>query len=128
MAVRNINKWAYDLDANCLRYGDINDVDVINQSIETILGTYYGERLDNINFGCGLPLYIFSVMESGNFEGVKKEVISALKRWEDRIILNESEVQVIPDYNKNTIIVSIPYTIKITGQQTTYISRLSGGL
>lgn len=125
--VRNINKWAYDLSQDCLRYGEVNDVDVINQSIQTILGTYYGERLDNIQFGCGLPLYIFSIMESGNVEAVKKEVVSALKRWEDRIIVNESGINVILDYNKNSIIISIPYTIKITGQQTTYISRLSGG-
>ena len=126
--IRNINYWAYDISENCINDGEVSDVDAINQSIATILGTYYGERFDNIEFGSGLPLYLFSSLDEINSENIKTMVINSLKTWEDRIVIDESNTQVVYNYDSQTIAIYIPYTIKITGQTSTFISNLSGGL
>lgn len=112
MAIRNISdNWAYDIAKNPIDVGQIKDVDVINQSIEMILGTTPGERIFNPSFGFGLQYKIFNNMTNEEGEQILDQVYRAITRWEDRITVDERNMRLIANPNQNSIILIIPYTI-----------------
>jgi hypothetical protein len=47
---QNSDHFAYDLSEKVITQGELYDDKVISQSISTILGTNYGERVFNIGF------------------------------------------------------------------------------
>lgn len=106
------DSWAYDMDKKVLRKGEIWDVDVINQSIEMILGTLYGERIFNPSFGCGLQLKIFDTITESSGEEILEEISVALKRWEDRITVLENEMRLYFNEDSHTLLITIPYIIR----------------
>lgn len=123
--IRNISeRWAYDIDKNPIDQGEIWDVDVINQSIEMILGTLPGERLFNNSFGYGLQYRIFNIASPEEAEEILNEVASAIKRWEDRIVLLESQMRIYSNVDTHTIIIIIPYYIKRTGVKNTFKKKI----
>lgn len=125
MAIRRkIDRWAYDIDKNPIDQGEIWDVDVINQSIEMILGTIYGERLFNPSFGFGLQYRIFESMSSSKAESLLDEISTAIKRWEDRITLLESEMRIIANVDKNSVIIIIPYIINRVNIKSVFKKKL----
>lgn len=125
MAIRRkIDRWAYDIDKNPIDQGEIWDVDVINQSIEMILGTMYGERLFNPGFGFGLQYRIFESMSSSKAESLLDEISTAIKRWEDRITLLESEMRIIANVDKNSVIIIIPYIINRVNIKSVFKKKL----
>lgn len=125
--IRNISeRWAYDIDKNPIDQGEIWDVDVINQSIEMILGTLPGERLFNPNFGVGLQYRIFEVMSNEEAENLLNIVASAIKTWEDRIFLVESQMRIIADVDRHIVVMIIPYIIKRTGITSVFKKKIIG--
>lgn len=123
--IRNISdRWAYDIDKNPIDVGEIWDVDTINQSIELILGTIPGERLFNPTFGLGLQARIFELFSPEEADYLLDEVSSALRRWEDRIIVLEQEMRVISNVDRNYIVLIIPYVIKRTGIQNVFKKKI----
>lgn len=113
--LRNISeRWAYDIDKNPIDQGEIWDVDVINQSIEMILGTMPGERLFNNSFGYGLQYRIFNIASPAEAEAILDEIANALSRWEDRISIVSSQMRIIADVDRHSAIIIIPYIIKRT--------------
>jgi len=111
--IRNISsRWAYDIDKNPIDQGEIWDIDCINQSIELIIGTYPGERLFNPTFGLGLQYRIFNIASPEEAEALLDVVANALKVWEDRIIILESEMRIISNIDQHSVILIIPYMIK----------------
>jgi phage baseplate assembly protein W len=105
------SNWAYDLSKNAISEGELRDVDVINQSIELILTTSYGERSFNLNFGSGLPRKLFESMSPSLAEDILNDAAAALKRWETRITVIESQMRVISSSDQNSVILVIPYFI-----------------
>lgn len=120
----SIDKWASDLDIDIIKNGEIFDVNVINRSIELILGTTYGERLFNPSFGCGLQLRLFEGITTTNAESILDEAIEAIKRWEDRILILQSSSKIILDMSNNSITLVIPYIIKKTGINSTFKKKV----
>lgn len=120
------NIWADDLDKNSLRVGEIDNVDVINQSIEMILATPLGTRLFNLGFGSDFSLRIFDNMDIQTMERLLKDTIDAIGRWEDRIVIIKDKVSFISDADRNTLTLTIPYYLKqrrIMGEFTKVISQ-----
>jgi phage baseplate assembly protein W len=103
--------YAYDLSINPLSKGEIWDTDVINQSIELIIATYFGERLFNPYFGSPLGNMLFENMNESKGESLLTDLINAIKKWEDRITILESKCRIILDYDNNSIGLQIFYTI-----------------
>ncbi len=120
----SIDKWASDLDIDIIKNGEIFDVNVINRSIELILGTTYGERLFNPSFGSGLQLRLFEGITTTNAESILDEAIEAIKRWEDRILILQSSSKIILDMSNNSITLVIPYIIKKTGVNSTFKKKV----
>jgi hypothetical protein len=106
--------WAYDLDKNASYHGEITDIDVIDQSIELILATTFGERLFNLSFGSSLSTRLFDSLTPTMADNLLNEVAQAIKTWEDRVIVLEDEMRVIKQTDQNTIILVIPYIVKKT--------------
>jgi phage baseplate assembly protein W len=105
--------WAYDISKDIISKGEIYDVNVINQSIESILSTLPGERLFNPNFGSTLGTYLFEHINEDSGEKILDDIISEIQRFEDRIII-VSQMASIKLYNdESAIILTIPYIIKV---------------
>jgi phage baseplate assembly protein W len=112
MTIQKSDNWAFDLDVNISKNGEITDIDVINNSIDLILSTTIGERLFNPAFGSRLNLMLFEGFTESNCESILNTVINDIRRWEDRIIIAESKSRVYINTSEHYIILQIPYMIK----------------
>lgn len=104
--------WAFDLEIQLRKSGEIKNVDVINQSIELILMTLPGERLFNPSFGSNFQLRLFDNMTEEFLERLLDDTVVAISRWEDRIIIIEPEVRLNINPDGNSAFLFIPYIIK----------------
>lgn len=119
------NNWAYDLDVDVIKNGEINNEDVISRSIEMIISTQFGERLFNPSFGSGLQFRLFEGINEQNGETILDELIESIKRWEDRIVILENDAKIIINQEMNSIILVIPYINKYTGLTGEFKKRVS---
>lgn len=110
--ITNRDRWAYDLSNKPITKGEIWDTDVINQSIENILSTTFGERLFNPNFGSPLTAYLFEGITQENGERLLDSVIESIKRWEDRVYILENQARLFVSQDTNEIRLYLPYRIK----------------
>ena len=103
--------FAYDISKNVISQGEIHDKDVLSQSIEMILCTMFNERLFNPNFGSVLPSYLFDFINEITGEKLLDDIITSIKRWENRITIIESQaaLQILDD--QHAIILTLPYII-----------------
>jgi len=124
MTKKAADKWAYDLDKDPIDQGEIWDADVINQSIEMILATNFGERLFIPSFGFGLYSRIFENLNSRNAESLLNEIANSLKKWEDRIIVHEGGMRIIADVDRHKFVLIIPYTIKRMNIQSEFKKQI----
>jgi len=123
---RKINirdRFAYDISKDIINEGEIWDVDVINQSIEMIIGTSYGERIFNLGFGSPIFSELFEGMTSTNSDKLVSGVIEAIETWEDRITILSSEV-VLEVKNDNSYLLSIPYIINKNNIKSIFQKKL----
>ena len=123
---RKINirdRFAYDISKDIVNEGEIWDTEVINQSIEMIIGTSYGERVFNIGFGSPLTLALFENMTTENSTKLIRDIIDALETWENRITVTNSKVKLEISDN-NSYLLSIPYTINKNNIKSVFQKKL----
>jgi uncharacterized protein len=84
----------------------------IKDSIRTILGTQFDERVMRPNFGCNLKTLIFAPNNKATANLAKYYVEEGLTTWEPRIILED--VIVKNDYDNNCLQIQVFYRIKST--------------
>lgn len=118
----NSNTWAYDIAKNVISTGEVVNEDVINQSIESILSTYFGERFFKPTFGSVMPLQIFENINVTTGEKLIDEIIDSIRTWEDRIEIIEDQVTLKLLRDDNAIILEIPYYI-IPTQVTSFFKK-----
>lgn len=108
----NRDHFAYDISKNVIKDGELHDSNVINQSIEIIISTAFFERVFNLSFGSSLRNYLFEGMTEQQGEKVLDDIIAAIKRYEDRVVVLESQCRMtlIPD--SHSFYLTIPYIIK----------------
>lgn len=120
------DNWAYDIAKKPLSNGEIKDIDVINQSIELILGTSKFERLFNPSFGIGLQNRIFNIMSPEEGEAILDQISEAIKTWEDRITLVEDQMKIKIDPNNNLVILILPYIVKRNKIKSVFQKKIYG--
>jgi uncharacterized protein len=87
--------------------------DEIEESIELILSTAYGERPMRPEFGCGIHDYIFSPIDATTAGQIAYEVRASLLRWEPRIEV--LDVIVTPEPGRpEKVFIDIRYTLSDT--------------
>lgn len=106
-----VDNWAYDINIDVIKGGEVYDIDTINQSIELILGTLPGERLFNPSFGSNFQLRVFDAMDENTGARLLEDAVNAIKRWEDRVTVIENEVELNLYPDENTMVLTIPYYI-----------------
>jgi len=82
-------------------------MDLVRQSIETILDTEPGERIMRPAFGCGLRRYLMAPNTLTTRTAMVEDITAALKTWEPRIEL--TKVSVTPDENPVLVWIEISY-------------------
>lgn len=117
--------YAYDISKNILSKGEIYDTDVLSQSIEMILTTMFNDRLFNTSFGSILPSYLFDFINENSGEKLLDDVIAAIHRWDDRIIVisNSATLQILND--QYAIILTLPYYIKQNGNTSIFKKKIN---
>lgn len=98
------------------------DIDVIDASIRSILGTGRGERVMRGDFGCNLLGFLQESMSDGLNAQIAEEIREAIELYEPRAVVNDVYVIASSD---TSIDVSISYsyqgknknlTVKIAGE------------
>ncbi len=70
----------------------VSGVDVINNSIFTILSTFVGERVHRPTFGCILKSFVFDPLTLATAYRVKAEIRRAIAAWEPRAQVNKIDI------------------------------------
>jgi phage baseplate assembly protein W len=109
------DNFAYDLSKNIVTEGELHDYDAINQSIEIILSTDYGERVFLPNFGSILPSVLFENITQQSGENLLDTIISDIETWEDRITIISEQCALDIVEDENSISISIPYIVNEAG-------------
>ncbi|WP_198681994.1 GPW/gp25 family protein [Kribbella rubisoli] len=89
------------------RLGWVDGMDLVRQSIETILDTEPSERLMLPGFGCGLRRYLMAPNTVSTRAAIQHDVEAALTTWEPRISL--VEVSVTPGEQPTLVWIGISY-------------------
>lgn len=89
------------------RLGWLGGMDVIRQSVTTILDTSPGERIMLPSFGCGLRRYLMAPNNLATRASMEADIRQALETWEPRI--QNVEVAVTPGDDPYLVWVDIAY-------------------
>ena len=87
--------------------GWLGGLDLIRQSVTTILDTEPGERIMLPGFGCGLRRYLMAPNNLTTRTGLANDIRSALETWEPRIQV--LDVSVTPGEDPYLVWVDIAY-------------------
>lgn len=111
-------------DITLSKYSDINarygqksgiildeGVEAINNSIENILGTSYGERLFLPQFGSRIKSLLFENINATTAQSIYDALTDAIKDWEPRIEVIGSDSYIIPDEANNMYQIYLVYRI-----------------
>lgn len=94
------------------RYGNIikhSDTESVRQSIKMILSTYPGERLMLPEFGSRLRDILFEPISNITTSQIRREIKTAVERWDDRVVINT--IDVIPDHDRNQYKIFVVFQI-----------------
>ena len=120
-----------DLDFTFKQNPNTNDVGIkkdnaaVIQSCINILRTNHGERPFNYNFGANLRAYLFENMTSITAANMSTSVNTALKNWEPRIEVLNTNIQAKADDNE--VFITVTGKVKSSNEIidiTTTIERL----
>ena len=89
------------------RLGWVSGMDLIRQSVSTILDTEPGERIMLPGFGCGLRRYLMEPNTLTTRTSMEADIRTALETWEPRIRL--VNVAVTPGEDPYLVWVDIAY-------------------
>jgi len=105
------DKFAYDLNKNPITKAELWDEYVLNQSIELIIATYFGERLFNPFFGSPVGKLLFDTINEDKAKSILSDLIATIQKWENRITIIIPKSKIIVDLDNNSISLDIPYVI-----------------
>lgn len=108
-------------------YELVYDEDSIQKSVTMILGTKVGSRVFRRDFGSYLEDILFDPMDDISVQRIRTELVSAIEKWERRVILVSTVVK--PDYANEQYYVALHYTIPaLNNKAATFIFNLKQGL
>ena len=94
-------------DPTSKAFATLTGMEIIRQSVETILDTDPGERIMLPAFGCGLRRYLMEPNNLTTRTSMREDIREALTRWEPRIQL--ANVAVTPGEEPSLVWIEIAY-------------------
>jgi uncharacterized protein len=88
------------------------EAEKVRQSILTLLGTQYGERLMRPNFGCNLKSLVFAPNNLATASLAKHYVREGLLKGEPRILLDD--ISVTNDNVQGSLLIQVRYRLRTT--------------
>ena len=85
----------------------VSGMELVRQSIETILDTDPGERVMQPLFGCGLQRYLMAPNTAATRTAIRQDITEALALWEPRVRV--SDVSVTPGEDPTLVWIDISY-------------------
>ncbi len=85
----------------------------IEESIQLILGTAFGERPMRPDYGCAIHEYVFGALDPELISRISVAVRASLLRWEPRITVEDVRVTADPE-NKGLVYIDIRYSVADT--------------
>lgn len=73
---------------------------LVGASIRQILGTRIGERVMLPEFGSRIWELLFEPIDAVTVSLARVYTIEAIKKWEPRVLLNDIDVRINPDYGR----------------------------
>lgn len=89
------------------RFEHVDRMEIIRQSVATILDTEPGERIMLPSFGCGLRRYLMEPNTLTSRTAMAEDITRALQEWEPRIRL--VNVAVTPGEDPSLVWIEISY-------------------
>jgi len=89
------------------RFEYVDGMEIIRQSVATILDTEPGERIMLPQFGCGLRRYLMEPNTTSTRTSMREDISAALTQWEPRISL--INVVVTPGEDPSLVWIEIAY-------------------
>lgn len=97
------------------------DGNAVAGQIEMVIGTPLGSEEYEPTFGCNALKHLF---DNNSLSSLELEILSALTTWlDDR--LDFFSVKVSKEKNTGNVFVMVPFRIKATGSNLTYVGNLS---
>lgn len=87
--------------------------DAIKNNLINYFLTNPGERPGNPEFGAGLRQFIFTQITDDNMDFLREDIQQKLASNFPRVVVEQ--VEVIPDQDKNHVLVNIKYSVANTG-------------
>jgi phage baseplate assembly protein W len=110
-----IKNYAYDVSKNITDEGEVIDSDAINQSLENILLTNFGERVFMPSFGSNLLAMLFEAGTAERLTTIYSDLLDQIQRWENRVTVSKAASSLYFDGANNTVYIKIDYSIRKTG-------------
>jgi phage baseplate assembly protein W len=85
----------------------------IEESIQLILGTAFGERPMRPEYGCAIHDYVFGTLDPEMVSRISVAVRASLLRWEPRITVEDVRVNADTD-SKGLVYIDIRYSVADT--------------
>ena len=116
--------FAYDIAKDVVSVGEVYDTDAIDQSIENIIATSFGERLFLPEFGSGLNFSIFENVNEQSAELLLDSIIQNILMIEKRITIDSKNCRLKISGNTNSLTLTIPYYINKRAIKNTFERRI----
>ncbi len=95
----------------------------VEESIRTLLGTRYGQRVMRPRFGCDLGSLVFAPNNATTANLARHHVTEGLTRWEPRIEL--LDVAVGNDLGGDALLIEVRYRLRATQEVRDLVYRLA---
>jgi len=97
----------------------VSGIEDINQSLQILFSTAFGERVKREDFGSGMERFVFEPTSTNELATLKNMVEKAILLNESRIKLDD--VILIPDIYEGLITIRIEYTVRTTNSRTNFV-------
>lgn len=102
-----------DIELRTQTDGDIlrdTEEDAVLNSLLNIFQTIQGSRRMLPDFAVGIYNLLFEPMDRETANRLGNEILYAIEKWDDRVIMDEIKIK--PEYDQNLYIVTLKYYIR----------------
>lgn len=97
----------------------VSGVEDINQSLQILFATAFGERVKRESFGSSVESFVFEPTTTNALTSLKNLIEKAILLNEPRIKLDD--VSLTPNINEGVINIKIDYTVRTTNSRTNFV-------